>query len=172
MACTDSPATSDWERQLSSCLPLYGHRNWIVVTDAAYPAQSNPGIQTIAANADQVEVLQKVLAAVAGCSHIKPSVYVDQELDYVAEQDAPGVTQYREQLSSLLRDSNLSQLPHEDIIAKLDQAAKMFQVLIIKSTMTIPYTSVFLELGCGYWSDEGERRLRGALASGTLPACR
>jgi hypothetical protein len=36
----------------------------------------------------------------------------------------------------------------------------MFSILIVKSTMTIPYTSVFLELGCGYWDADAEARLR------------
>jgi hypothetical protein len=31
---------------------------------------------------------------------------------------------------------------------------------VLKTRMTIPYTSVFLRLDCGYWSDEQEKRLR------------
>jgi hypothetical protein len=30
--------------------------------------------------------------------------------------------------------------------------------------MTLPYTSVFLQLDCGYWSADAERRLREAMA--------
>jgi hypothetical protein len=29
--------------------------------------------------------------------------------------------------------------------------------------MTIPYTSVFFELDCGYWNAEAEQRLRQAM---------
>jgi hypothetical protein len=43
-----------WERQLRESLPLYGHRNWIVVADAAYPAQSKHGIETVLATGDQI----------------------------------------------------------------------------------------------------------------------
>jgi len=32
-------------------LPLFGHRNWIVVADSAYPAHSMPGIETIVSGA-------------------------------------------------------------------------------------------------------------------------
>jgi hypothetical protein len=39
----------------------------------------------------------------------------------------------------------------------------MFSILIIKSTMTIPYTSVFIELDCGYWDGEREATLRAAI---------
>ena len=51
-------------------------------------------------------------------------------------------------------------LPHEQIISKLDEAGKTFHILVLKSTMTIPYTSVFIRLDCGYWTEEQEKRLR------------
>jgi len=74
----------DWERQLRSLLPLFGHRNWIVVADSAYPAQSKPGIETIAAGEDQMRVVRKVLGAITACNHIRANVYVDKELAFVA----------------------------------------------------------------------------------------
>ena len=46
---------------------------------------------------------------------------------------------------------------------QLDQAAKTFHVLIIKTNMTLPYTSVFLQLSASYWGDEEEQRLRQAI---------
>jgi hypothetical protein len=54
-------------------------------------------------------------------------------------------------------------LPHEDIIGKLDKAGKTFKVLIIKTPLAIPYTSLFLELDCGYWGPESEMKLREAI---------
>ena len=51
-------------------------------------------------------------------------------------------------------------LPHDQIIAKLDESARLFRILILKSTLAIPYTSVFLELDCGYWTREAEQNLR------------
>ncbi len=56
-------------------------------------------------------------------------------------------------------------LPHEEIISKLDQAGEMFRVLLIKTNMRIPYTSIFFELECGYWDAEPENRLRAAMRS-------
>jgi hypothetical protein len=58
-------------------------------------------------------------------------------------------------------------LPHDRIIERLDEAARTFRILIIKTAATIPYTSVFIRLDFGYWSDEAERRLRAALATRT-----
>jgi D-ribose pyranose/furanose isomerase RbsD len=154
-----------WEQTLANRIPLYGHRNWIVVADSAYPAQARAGIETIASNAAQVEVLRKVLAALAASKHMKPIIYTDQELKFVPEKDAPGIEDYRQQLSGLLTASDVKTLPHEQIIGKLDEAAQSFRVLIIKTNMTIPYTSVFLQLDCAYWNADAEARLRKACRS-------
>lgn len=156
-------AASDWKRQLTASLPLFGHRNWIVVADAAYPAQSRPGIETIVADADQIHVVRTVLDAIAASKHIRASVYTDRELGFVEENDAPGIVEYQHRLESLLGGLFARQLPHEQIIARLDQAAQLFRILIIKTSMTIPYTSVFFELDCGYWSAGAEERLRKAV---------
>ena len=52
---------------------------------------------------------------------------------------------------------------HEELIARLDKAAATFNVLVLKTTLTLPYTSVFVELECGYWSGDAEKRLREAM---------
>jgi len=52
---------------------------------------------------------------------------------------------------------------HEDIIRELDNSAKVFDVLIIKTNLTIPYTSVFFQLDCGYWNADAEQNLRANL---------
>lgn len=49
---------------------------------------------------------------------------------------------------------------HEDVIRELDNSAKIFDVLIIKTNLTIPYTSVFFQLECGYWNAGAENNLR------------
>jgi L-fucose mutarotase/ribose pyranase (RbsD/FucU family) len=156
-------AAPGWERQLGALLPLYGHRNWVVVADSAYPAQSKPGIETILADADQIHVVRTVLDAITASRHIRANVYVDKELSFVAENDAPGITEYRKQLDAAVYGSSVKRIPHEQIIAKLDQSAQVFRILIIKTDMTIPYTSVFFELDCGYWNAGAEERLRQAL---------
>jgi L-fucose mutarotase/ribose pyranase (RbsD/FucU family) len=160
------PITSsvpDWERQLRSLLPLFGHRNWIVVADSAYPAQSKPGIETIAAGEDQMRVVRKVLDAITACDHIRANVYADKEMAFVAENDAPGIAEYRQQLDAALYGKRVNRIPHEQIIQRLDQSAQAFRILIVKTDMTIPYTSVFFELDCGYWNAEAEERLRQAM---------
>jgi L-fucose mutarotase/ribose pyranase (RbsD/FucU family) len=154
---------TDWEEELVSTLPVYGHRNWIVIADAAYPAQSAPGITTIVADADQGAVIEKALSLISQSRHVKANVYVDLELDLVDEGYAPGITAHRSQISRIFVELEITRLLHEKIIEKLDVAARMFSVLIVKTRIMLPYTSVFLELDCSYWTAAAEIRLRSAV---------
>lgn len=153
----------NWGELLKDRLRLYGHRNWVVIADSAYPAQSRQAIETIVVDEEQTTVLEGTLAILGGLEHIRANVYTDDELRFVREEDAQGIGSYRETLGSLLQGHAVRVLPHEEIIAKLDRAGEMFRVLIVKSTMRIPYTSVFFELDCGYWNAEAEKRLRTAI---------
>jgi L-fucose mutarotase/ribose pyranase (RbsD/FucU family) len=155
--------SQDWQQILAERLPLYGHRNWIVIADSAYPAQSRAGIETIVSGADQMEVLKKVLSALSASRHVRPIIYTDKELNFVPEKDAPGIENYRQQLHALLKGASVQSLPHEEIISKLDGAGQTFRVLIIKTDLTIPYTTVFLQLDCAYWGAEAESKLRAAM---------
>jgi L-fucose mutarotase/ribose pyranase (RbsD/FucU family) len=165
-AAADKPIAS-WQDALRQRVSEYGHRNWIVIADSAYPAQTSYGIETIVSNADHFQVLQTVLDMLARSRHVRPIVYTDQELKFIQENDAPGISGFRQQLSTVLRDTKLTALPHEQIISKLDQVSRSFRVLIIKTNMTLPYTSVFLQLDCAYWSADAERRLRSAITRKT-----
>jgi L-fucose mutarotase/ribose pyranase (RbsD/FucU family) len=159
----DPEPTTAWERRIGDCLPLLGHRNWIVVADSAYPSHSQPGIETQIADADHLRVVKRVLDGISASRHLRPKVYVDRELSFVSETDAPGVADYRRELETLLGHTGVDRLPHEQIIHKLDQSAQVFRILILKTAMTIPYTSVFFELDCGYWNPGAEQRLRQAI---------
>ena len=157
--------TTNWEQILKDRLKLYGHRNWVVIADSAYPAQSKPGIETIVADDEQATVVERAFAILRQCKHVRPEIYTDDELRFVPEEDAPGVTLYRNQLACLLSGYEASSLPHEEIISMLDRVGEMFRVLLIKTTMRIAYTSVFVELQCGYWNTRAENRLRAVIRS-------
>jgi hypothetical protein len=164
----NSEKTGAWESKLNRLLPLWGHRNWIVVADAAYPAQSNPGIETIATGAEHLEVLKTTLDAIGNGKHVKAKIYLDAESKLVSEQDAPGVTIYRQKLVRLIGGRDTETICHDEIIAKLDQSGKLFRILVLKSNLTIPYTSVFLELDCRYWNPDAEERLRRSMERSRL----
>ena len=156
---------SNWEQILRDRLQLYGHRNWLVIADSAYPAQSRRAIETMVADEEQITVLKRVFAILRGCKHIKPRIYTDGELRFVAEEDAPGISSYRQELGGLLQGREVNVLPHEQIISNMDRAGELFRVLIVKTNMRVPYTSVFFEMDCGYWNAQAEKRLRAALKS-------
>ena len=154
----------DWlQTKLARDLPLLGHRNWIVIADSAYPAQSRPGIETVYIGGDQLTAVREVLKAVDSSKHVRTNVLLDAELAAVPEADAPGIAAYRRELVASLDKRVPSRRPHEEIIRELDDAAKTFRVLILKTDLTIPYTSVFVQLDCGYWSADAEQRLRAAI---------
>ena len=156
-------AADGWKEKLQKELPMLGHRNWIVVADAAYPLQTASGIETICVESDQLEVVKGVLAELAKTKHVKPTIYTDAELKFVSEKTVPGIGGYRDSLAKILTNQPVQALPHEQIIGKLDEAGKTFKVLLIKTPLTKPYTTVFFQLECGYWNADAEAALRQAM---------
>jgi D-ribose pyranose/furanose isomerase RbsD len=149
-----------WTDKLAGYLPALGHRNWIVVADSAFPLQISPGIETIVTNEDHFAVLEKVLRAVDGARHIRPKIWLDKELGFVTEDLAPGADEARRRLDEALEGRGAQPLLHEELIARLDQAGKTFKIVMVKTTLAVPYTTVFLELDCGYWPAENEAKMR------------
>jgi len=149
-----------WMDTLTGYLPALGHRNWIVVADSAFPLQISPGIETIVTGEDHFAVLEKVLKAVDGAKHIRPKIWLDKELSFVTEELAPGVDDARRRLGEALKGRGATPVLHEDLIARLDQAGKTFKIVMVKTTLAVPYTTVFLELDCGYWPSEAEAKMR------------
>jgi hypothetical protein len=152
--------TANWHEIVSAYLPRLGHRNWIVIADAAYPAQSAPGIETIVTGAPMLEVTEFVLDLLRQARHVRPLVLQDEELQAVAEPDAPGVTAFRKGLVSQLKALEVETLPHKKIIRQLADLGEVFEILLLKTTMMIPYTTLFIRLECGYWPAAAEKRLR------------
>ena len=154
-----------WKARVIEALPLLGHRNWILIVDSAYPLQTSPGVETLDTKAGLPYVLQFVLGAIDQSRHLRPDIFMDAELPFVPDQDAPGAAQYRANMADLLRAYPIQSLPHDRIIAMIDEAGRTFQVLVLKTNMTIPYSSVFIRLNCRYWSDAAEARLRAKMAA-------
>ena len=152
--------TPAWMDTLAAYLPALGHRNWIVVADSAFPLQISPGIETIVTNEDHFAVLDKVLKMVDAAKHIRPKIWLDKELAFVPEALAPGADETRRRLDEALKGRGAQPVLHEDLIARLDQAGKTFKIVMVKTTLAVPYTTVFLELDCGYWGPDAEAKMR------------
>lgn len=151
---------TDWKQQLAQAMPLLGHRNWILVVDSAYPLQTSPGVETVETNADQLYVVRTVLDAIGKSIQVRPVITMDAELPFLNDEDAPGVSEYRTKIGELLDGLDVQSLRHDKIISDIDEAGKTFHILVLKTNMTIPYTSVFIRLDCKYWGDDAEKRLR------------
>jgi len=163
-SCTDSSKDSkefpDWKNALQQKLPFLGHRNWILIVDKAFPAQSSSGLVTINTGEPLVEVLQYVKKQLDSTPHIKPIIYKDLELQYVGDTLSPGIDVVKNKLKSVLKETETNTILHNDIFKKIDDASKLFSVLILKTEELHPYTSVFIELDCAYWNGDKEERLR------------
>lgn len=154
-----------YKKELKEILPLLGHRNWILVVDKAYPLQSSEGIRYIDSGEDLLPALTAVLEQLSQASHVKPIVYLDKELSCMDDTLSSGCDKLKEELAALTQGWDVQQILHDEVFAKLDAASKLFNVLVIKTESLIPYTSVFIELDCGYWSSDREQVLRERLAS-------
>jgi hypothetical protein len=153
-------AQPGWKAKVAATMPLLGHRNWILIVDSAYPLQSSPGVETIETNASQVDVVQSVLETINKSIHVRPDIYMDAELPFVPDQDAPGASAYRTQINNVLRGYAVESVLHDKIIANIGETGSQFHVLVLKTNMTIPYSSVFIRLDCRYWSADAEKRMR------------
>lgn len=158
----------NWKSEVEKTLKQFGHRNWIVIADAAYPEQSNPAIKTVTIEGSQIDAVAYVSQLIEKAQHVDANIFIDKEMAFVSEKDAKGIASYRADLSKLLDGKNVKTLLHEDIIRELDSSAELFNVLIIKTDLAIPYTSVFFQLECGYWNAEAEKTLRQQLESANL----
>lgn len=153
-------APSRWKAKLAAEMPLLGHRNWILIVDSAYPLQSSPGMETIDTHARMTDVLPYVLKTIDSSIHVRPDVFMDAELPFVPNQDAPGASAYREEVGRILRGYPIQSVLHDKIIADIGRTGTQFHVLVLKTNLTIPYTSVFIQLNCKYWSGDAEKRMR------------
>lgn len=162
--CGLPASAQSWQSHIKDGLDLMGHRNWILVVDSAYPEQVGAGIETVETNADPFEVVRTVLSSIKNSIHVRPIIFMDAELPFVSDQKAPGVSKYRAQITTLLHDYGVTSRLHQSLIDEIAKDGERYHVLILKTNLAIPYTSVFIHLDCKYWSAEDERALREAMS--------
>lgn len=152
-----------WKKKIHDILPLFGHRNWILIVDKAFPLQNTAGMSYVDTGSDLPDVLSFVLDEIKAAPHIRPAVYADRELSLMNDALCPGIEKLKERIFSILDGYGAGkpeQLLHEEVFGKLDRAASLFGVLVLKTENLMPYTSIFIELDCGYWPAENEVALR------------
>jgi len=152
--------STDWKETLKDQLSYYGHRNWILVVDKAFPSQNASGIITVNTNEGLLNVLQYTLGQIDSVTHVKPVIFTDKELNYITPDQFPEIENYKKSLANLLGKNEPQVLLHDSVFVKIDQASKLFSVLVLKTNEVIPYSSVFIQLDCKYWTPEQEKQLR------------
>ena len=103
--------------------------------------------------------------SLARCPSIQSGGRVFVSQAKIPEADAPGIDKCRKDLAAILQGAQVKSAPHMEIIKRLDESSKLFNVTILKTDEILPYTSVFLELDCGYWDGDKETRLRASLGN-------
>ncbi|MEI7420707.1 MAG: hypothetical protein WCK18_01380 [Prolixibacteraceae bacterium] len=150
----------NWKEQLNSELPLLGHRNWILVVDKAFPAQTALGIKIINTGESLQDALKYTLQKIDRSLHVRPIIYTDKELGYLTPEMVPYIENYKKELANNLKGIDPQTLLHDSVFVKIDKASKLFQIIVLKTEEVIPYSSVFIQLDCRYWSGEKEKALR------------
>jgi D-ribose pyranose/furanose isomerase RbsD len=163
MACNGSKQEKkevSWKSDFHNELNFLGHRNWILVVDKAFPEQTSSGMKYLYSNEELLPTLQYVQTQIESTTHVRPIIFRDKELSFITEQQVKGVSNYRLESEKLFKGRNTKYLLHEEVFEQLDKSSSLFKVLVIKTNGTMPYSSVFIQLDCGYWDAERESVLR------------
>lgn len=161
-ALSSANTENGWQRQLDSMLPLLGHRNWIIVVDKAFPAQTG-NMQVINTDDSLLTVIKYTLGKINASTHVSPIIYEDKELGFLTEKETPGINTYKTSLAELFAGRATTSILHDSVFTRMDAASRLFKVLVLKTNATIPYSSVYFQLDCKYWSPEKEKQLRDSM---------
>ena len=95
--------------------------------------------------------------------HVVPRIMISSELRSVTEDYAPGIKRYRNNINKMLPGRQHFELMSRTINSLIEDAAKQFNVLVIKTKTSLPYSNIYIELDSGYWNSESETALRKSL---------
>lgn len=158
--CASRPNPSPWGVVLDSELRAMGYRNWIVVSDSAFPVHSRRGVRTLLIDGEIPEVLEGVLQSLENAQKVAPRIYAARELRHVPQDKAPGIEAYRRHLERALHGHPVREMDHRALSMILEDSSKSFAVLVLKTKTSLPYSSIFIELDSAYWDGESEREMR------------
>ncbi|BCX47043.1 hypothetical protein HAHE_09510 [Haloferula helveola] len=155
-----SSGAGGWKAAVEVQASQLGYRNWIVIAESSFPAHSRPGTRQVNSYQPIPVVLDEVLKTLERTEHVRPQIYVTRELRAVENDFAPGIDSYRGELDSALHGYEVTELDQDSLLTLVQDAQRSFDVLVIRTTSALPYSSVFMELKPGYWDGDSEQRLR------------
>ena len=149
--CQDAnPAEREWKEQLYKNLAIVGARNWIVIAESSFPAYTGTGIRTMVSDKTSDEVLLDVLNMLEEEAHVVPRIMISSELRSITEDYAPGIKRYRNNINKMLPGRQHFELMSRTINSLIEDAARQFNVLVIKTKTSLPYSNIYIELDSGY----------------------
>ena len=154
-----------WNKKFTSRLPEMGKNNWIVISDAAYPAERADGIETIATNKPLTSVLDYVLSSMDKAGHAGATAWISAELEKIPDRDAIGIEDIYQEIWRQLNEAKITTKTalEQDILKMVETQGADYRILVLKSNTRLPYTTVYLQLDCRYWDETREKRLRDAI---------
>jgi len=156
---TTGTISDNWKTELNQQLPILGHRNWILIVDKAFPVQNSEGIITINTGEKLLPVLKYTLNKLNQSTHVKPNIFIDKELGFITSTQVSDIKQYRDSMKFALTNFNVGTLKHDSVFLKIDEAAKLFRIIVLKTEEVIPYSSVYIQLDCRYWDTKMQQEL-------------
>jgi len=170
MGCTLPSSFDPWPAELRSQLARIGERNWIVVTEASFPAHSRRGVRQTVSSQEIPATVEQVLGQLETTEHVRPRVFMARELRYVSNETAPGIDSLREQLKTAMHGHPVTEMENQSLLTLMEDARQTFEVLVIRTPTALPYSSVFIELRHGYWDPEAETQMRERMKTDTASA--
>ena len=137
-----------------------GNRNWIVIADESFPLHTRRGVRTLLVDKEIPEVLSGVIDVLESQQHVTPVFYRTRELGFIENDTAPGIDNYRANITKALRGYEIRDFQYRYLSVVLEDDSKTFAVLVIKTKTALPYSSIFIELDSGFWDQSSEKKLR------------
>ncbi len=154
-----------FRQAMDRAMPKFGEGNMIVIADAAFPALSHSGVNTVPMGVSSIEALKDVLASSSAYGHVAPHLWVDRELMQLTDAQAPGIEKFRARLQeaagSVPIDASLAQ---NDLRTRIIEVAATHRVIIIKTPNRLPFSTLYVEFDHGNWTPEQDAQLRSQMS--------
>lgn len=153
-------STASWVGSVDNEISSLGAYNWIIIAESSYPTSGRSGTRTLFSPERIPATLDQVLQSIDSSGHVKGRLYMAREVQQLTPDYAPGIEGFKKSLEKHLHGREIQHLPQRSLKILKESAERNFQILMVKTQTTLPYTSIYIELESGYWDSESETALR------------
>jgi hypothetical protein len=133
-------------QRLVADLPLARPGNWIVVAGPGSPYGDLPNVELVDEGVAHLESLGIVVDAVLATGRVRGVVYLEAELEFLTEDEVPGIAELRNELHAHLKDfppEDVRQIPRAEILALVEEAAGLRRVALVKTDGPVGAAIIF-----------------------------